>query len=317
MDKNGHMNQRAVKTLPVIVSGLFAATMVGLAIAGEVINYSPIPTGDSWYGVIGFLIRMQNGNYAEWWAQHNEHRIVLSRILFWIDYKYFGWAGGFLIVANYFMVVLGCYVFLNYIRRVRSGLVAANKNILALWLFIVGILFSWVQVANLPHEFQSQVFLAQALPLAALYWLARSNESSSLVDFSIACLVALLSAGAMGNGVLTFPVMFLYALVMRAEYKKCLALLTFAVVVPAMYFYDHTGNPGAGSLRNELLSNPIGLLHYALLYLGSPFYYFVGGGNTGRSLAAGAGMLMVILSVGLAGWYGCGRDKYRPPLFWH
>ena len=60
----------------------FAFAMVLLAMIGGVRRYSPIPFGDMWNGTLGFFVRIQDGDYSAWWAQHNEHRIVLARILF-------------------------------------------------------------------------------------------------------------------------------------------------------------------------------------------------------------------------------------------
>ncbi|MGD4365427.1 hypothetical protein QT713_22860, partial [Xanthomonas citri pv. citri] len=43
-------------------------------------TFSPVPFWDMWDGGLGFYVR-QMTDVSQWWAQHNEHRIVLSRIL--------------------------------------------------------------------------------------------------------------------------------------------------------------------------------------------------------------------------------------------
>jgi hypothetical protein len=72
-----------------IVIVLLAASIVAAAIIGAMRYYSPVPLGDMWNGYLDFFMEVQNGNHAAWWTQHNEHRIVLARLLFWMDLSFF------------------------------------------------------------------------------------------------------------------------------------------------------------------------------------------------------------------------------------
>ena len=80
--------------------GAYVIFMVFIAIFGGAYLYSPIPYWDMWGGYLDFFLRVNNGDYGVWWSQHNEHRIILSRLLFWLDLKWFGGVSIFLIVFN-------------------------------------------------------------------------------------------------------------------------------------------------------------------------------------------------------------------------
>ncbi len=84
---------------------VFTAAMVVLAAIGCARAYTPIPMWDMWDGTVGFLNQLGDGNDSVWWGQFNEHRIVLSRVLFWIDARCFGSKLVFLFVTNYLLVL--------------------------------------------------------------------------------------------------------------------------------------------------------------------------------------------------------------------
>ena len=96
--------------------GLFACCMATLAIIGGIKGYSSIPYWDMWDSTVNFNIRLAQGDYSVWWAQHNEHRIVLSKILFWMDQYFFGGLSTFLIITNYLLVLALVYLFWRIIQ---------------------------------------------------------------------------------------------------------------------------------------------------------------------------------------------------------
>ena len=51
------------------------------------------------------------GDNLHWWSQHNEHWIVLARMLFWIDLSWFHGLGSFLIVVNFLLIGIAYLVF--------------------------------------------------------------------------------------------------------------------------------------------------------------------------------------------------------------
>lgn len=278
----------------IVAWSAFAALMIALAIIGGYRNYSPVPYWDMWDGVLNFYIQIENGNYSAWWAQHNEHRIVLARLLFWIDYRYFGGLSVFLIFFNYLLVSFAAYIFWRYIRE-SSGTKNAAKSEIILALFITGGLFSWAQDVNLTWGFQSQFFMAQTMPLWALLWLARSSRNpTNNFNYIAACLIGVVSAGTMANGVLALPVLFLCAVFLRLSAVKTGLLFTLSLVVISLYFNDYHTPDAHGHFLNAIKDDPLGFLHYVLLYLGNPLYALIGKGEFGKLLGLLAGFMLIV-----------------------
>jgi len=280
----------------IILLGLSLA-IIALAVAGGVLNYSPVPFWDMWNGTLQFVMNFNDGDRWSLWSQHNEHRIVLARLLFLLDENIFGGTGVFLIVMNYVLVLIaasiywGVLVILN--RQHVSGPVIAMAA-----LFLTAILFLWTQENNLTWGFQSQFFLAQLLPLSALLLLSLSslNPNQSTLWFCIACILGTLSVGTMANGLLALPLLAVLALLLRMRIWRIAALLVLSVAYFWFYFLDYTRPPGHGSILTSFLERPLDTVLFTFSYLGSPVYEPVGGGLRGGIAAGLLGILFVLLS---------------------
>lgn len=282
------------------LSVLVCFVMVGLAVVGGWKNYTPVPFWDMWDGTEEFLLKVRAGDYGVWWEQHNEHRILLARVIFWLDYKFFGDVNIFSVLANYCLVTISGLVFYFYAKAL-SGEVQRSQNYFLTFNFT---LFSWLflltQSDNFYLAFQSQFILAQLLPLSAFYFLARYVEIGRVRYFILAFCCAALAIGSMANGVLTFPLMFMYAFLLKLDKSKCVALLIAAVIFPALYFYNYHAPEGHGHLMAALLGRPDRFLCYVLMYIGSPFHYLLGKGDFGpvaAVLAGGFFVSLVLLSL--------------------
>jgi hypothetical protein len=288
-----------MKNKLLLSSAIFSICIIGLAIIGGFRNYSPVPFWDMWNGTLQFYTNINNGDYSDWWAQHNEHRIILARILFWVDYRFFGGLSTFLIVANYILVGIAAYVFWLFLREIEEGKPVSRREVI-FGMLLTSWLFLWSQENNLTVGFQSQFILAQLLPLCSLLWLAKSTKVGSRLDFIIACTFGVLSAGAMANGVLVLPLMFICSVFLRQGIARSSSLLALSAAVIALYFYNYHSPPNHGHLLTVLIENPIGFFHFILLYLGSPFYFLLGQGGVGKIGAVLSALLLVTGSVWLA-----------------
>ncbi|VXC06076.1 conserved membrane hypothetical protein [Pseudomonas sp. 8AS] len=276
---------------------IFAAVFVGFAISGGYHGYSPVPFMDEWGGSLDFYIRSSSGDPAIWWAQHNEHRVVLSRLLFWMDFAWFGGSVWLLLAINYLLVALGCVVFWNIWREREI------PGFRFVGFFLVAWLFSWSQKENLVWAFQSQFILAQLLPLVAFYYLHKcvAEESKANRYFALAILFGVLSVGSMTNGVLALPLMAVLAALMGLGWRRSGFLLLLAVLAAGAYFYDFVRPPNHGSLAKTLSEDPLGLIQYVLVYVGGPFYpiakKLVGHGLVALHATQTAGLFLVLSAL--------------------
>ena len=264
-----------------------------LAIIGGIRAYSPVPFWDSWNGYLGFYFRLVSGDWSVWWEQHNEHRILLARLIFWANLAFFEGKAWVLIVVNYLLIAAISLVFFIASKEID------NKQNSFFGFFLVTWLISWSQKENLTWGFQSQFFLAQFLPLLSFYLLHRAvslNKNSRLM-FLAACFSGLLSIGSMANGILTLPMMTLYAIVSQMSKRRVLVLAFLAGTSIFAYLYDYHAISSHGSLWQALNENPLGLAAYVFTYLGSPFYYFFGESPQAFKLAQIAGFFFVTLAA--------------------
>lgn len=273
------------------LSYLFASIaflFVVLTIVGAIQCYTPVPYLDMLNGYLGFYVRLTNGDWSAWWAQHNEHRIILSHLIFWVD---IGWLGGnkwFLLAINYLLIALNAFVF----WRIWQERTAKRYNYVGF--FLAAWLFSWCQNQNLVYAFQSAFILAQLLPLCGFYFLyraaAREYRSTRMFVAAIAC--GVLSTGSMVNGVLALPLMTLYSILARMRWQRIAVLAAVSIVTLCLYFHGYE-LPGNGHPLRTLIEHPVDAVLYVLFYIGGPFYYLVGGGGAARFIAWGAGFAFV------------------------
>lgn len=266
---------------------MMATVFVVLAIIGGIRGYSPVPFWDMWDGYLGFYVKVMSGDVSAWWAQHNEHRIVLARLFFWLDFVFFSGQGWFLVVVNYLLQTMVCLLFWTIWKESKDD----KHN----WIgfFLIAWLFWWIQKNNLEWGFQSQFILAQLLPLAALYFLHRSVQAGMDINkwFVLAVALGVLSIGSMANGVLALPIMTLYAMLARLGLRRIAILCGASIVMLGFYFFDYVAPAGHGSLGLAIRTNPIGLMHYVVVYVGGALSF--GDRHIGVWTATVAGIFLV------------------------
>lgn len=259
---------------PIVLLQLATLLIVSLAVAGAIRSYTPVPFWDMWGPYIRAFQLLHSEGFSGLFALHNEHRIVLARLFFLVDLGMFDGKLIFLIVLNYVLAALAALTFLLITRRC---LPQEDQRSLRLTIscLIISLCFCWSQQENLTWGFQSQFFLAQLLPLVALYLLYLSTQvlERDALYFVLACLAGIASAGTMANGVLALPVMMVLSLLLRTSRWRSALLTLLAVVVITLYFH---GFHSANSEDSKPLSHPLELVHYVLIYLGGPAYHITG-----------------------------------------
>ena len=247
----------------------------GLAIYGGVINYSPVPFWDMWDDLLNRFCLIYLGHWSELWTQHNEHRLILTRLLFLLDHYLFGGRFVFLFVLNYLLLALVSLTFWRIFQQ-NCAVRWVWKDYRFIGLFLLIWLSSWAQYTNLTWAFQSQFWLAHLLPLSAFLMLRKAaihqGQRSSRYFFA-ACLLGVLALGSMANGVFALPLMTGYALVTRMGWRRTLMLAVISTLGLLAYFYHwHT-------LTNSLpkfATLSVDMLHLTLNLLGAPFYAIFG-----------------------------------------
>ncbi|MGE3332597.1 MAG: hypothetical protein AB7I36_03065 [Rhodospirillaceae bacterium] len=220
----------------------------GLLLVGVVRAYTPVPTHDMWEGaLLSYFRALQNGFFHETFTFWNEHRIVLSKLLFWLDFQYFGARFVFLTAANV-MLLLSIWVALCALARV---LIAERKAWIAVCAGLSALSLSWLQRENVDSPFQSQFLLAYLLPLLAFFAMARAiQEFARIRWFLAALLLGAASLGTMANGLLAFPLLFVMQLVhgiatARQSWGRLTGIAACGVLLTALWFQSYSGTASA------------------------------------------------------------------------
>jgi len=137
------------------VAALLAAYFLATTIVGLIKSYTPVPFWDMWDGYLNFYVRVLAGDYSAWWEKHNnsDHRIVFSRVFFWIDLEFFGGSSKFLIALNLLLAALIAGAFSLLARQV----IACRSQRLVFALAALAACVGWIQWQNLAWAFQSQI----------------------------------------------------------------------------------------------------------------------------------------------------------------
>ncbi|WP_321840500.1 hypothetical protein [Paraburkholderia bannensis] len=233
--------------------------------------FSPVPFWDMWEHTVRFYSDILDGRWSAFLDQANEHRILISYLLFWMDYRLFGGVTVFLITVN---VALMAALWLCLYAAARSLLGGHQRTLIVSCALLVIPCFSWLQSENINWAFQSQFYLAYLLPLASMIFLARWMEdtrSHKHYVWALGC--AVLASFTMANGLFALP-LFIAMLVMggNGTWRRTAAATAAMIVTFAAwsYHYGVVHHPIAPIKRIVeflliFLGGPIGLIFHSLL----------------------------------------------------
>lgn len=252
-------------------SALLLAFFLGSVIFGAYLNFSPVPFGDAWRGMVGFYLDSQQNPIA-WWAQHNEHRIFFSKLLFWLNMRYFSGHGAALIAINVVLLLLTWWMLVAYAKKLVGFSSRREKAMVAATLGML--CFAWMQSQNIISNFQSMFILAFLLPLLSFYCLGRALEDPlhALRWRVFSLIFAVATAHCMINGLFVLPLLALQSWFSERSPRWFIIALACAALSLAVFWVDYQ-SPITGTLgMAEFKKKPLSVISFALAYLGGPCY---------------------------------------------
>lgn len=277
---------------------LFAALMA----VGIWRHHGAVPFLDMWDAYLGFYTRAGE-HLRAWWEQHNEHRLIVPRLIFWTDLRVFGGNMALLYALNavFPLLIAACFIFL------LNRLAAPGASRWALAGLLVVLATSWMQSENFTWAFQSQFFLAYLLPLTAFTLLAHAAATGQRGSFWLAWLAGLASAGTMANGVLALPLLVAQAWLLGLRRRDIAVLALTTVVALGLYFHGYHIPVHYDAPESDVARRWWDVLRYLLLYLGGPWYFVLQKAALWPAMLAGA--LWCVLTLAAA-WRVL---RQRPP----
>ena len=264
-----------VKRLPWVLATfaaiLFAGWIVVDTLRSLVPYWSPLPWFDEW-ATVELLRAWQAGEMTVvqvLFAQHNEHRLVVPRILFFADDVFFRGGGWLEFIA--ICVVQASHAALFATVLFRSKGAGRGRWIVAA--ICVALMFSLRQVENLGSPFQLQfvaVFAGATLSFVVFgLAIARMRREAPFAGCLLASFATiLLTVFTMANGLVAAFVLVAMARTARVRWSVVLACAAWAAILTMIYFHGY--EPVAQHSRPlDSLHRPGELLLYAAMYLGS------------------------------------------------
>ncbi len=274
---------------------------LGLAIVGAVRWFSPVPHWDMWDDYASAYLHVLDGHPAAFFfAQANEHRVVISKLLFWLDLSFFGGESRLLIPANVALMTLQWVALSVIAKRLLRG--SGNLWIIASCVLAAPAL-SWLQEANITWGYQSQFFLAYLFPLLAFACIALSVDTQKpTLWFLVSLGFGLASFGTMANGVATMPLMLVLLFLLGAQSRLRIASICIIGALAAIAWFHHF------FLIPHDRPNVAQFFQFVFSFFGAPFAIIF----KHRTYIEGMGILFVVASVALASWWYRHRKKADP-----
>lgn len=247
-------------------AALIATAILATTLYGTVYFFSPIPFEDQWDAYIGFFSGLDAHDWQwAWWSAINEHRIVFSRALFWIDGRLFGGYNAFDVVATLLLMSALCVVVSR--EAIKSRLSKWEASIVVSLTF--GLMFAWTQFENFTSGFQNQFVAVYLFALLAFSQYSRIGKTSATPLAAIGWCV--LSALSMANGLAALPVMVIQGLLLRRPIRQIAVLLVTGGLVGVIYMHGQSDPvlPISPAAEPSLLFK----VRFFLAFLGSPAYY--------------------------------------------
>ena len=282
---------------PALVLWVGALFFVVTSLAGVRLHYSPVPFWDSWGGNV---IAYRDATNGLWeflhaiWRPHNEHRIVVPKLLFFANNAAFGGSNAVLVALNMALAATVAGLMALFAWRLHPTQSLRRSSLIALSVVSA---FSWTQNENFVWEFQSQFFLAPLFAAGSFY----CASHAAAVDWKIgpsalAVGFAGLSMLSMGAGLASLPILCVLMLVLRAPRRIWMPSAVTTAIALVVYLDDLPRQtiPDAPAPLHEEIARAG---QYFFTFLGGPAYYLTS--NVDLAQAAGAAFLVLAALLAL------------------
>lgn len=286
------MKKNAPQTSVNIAAYLLAALALAIHFYVLLRYSSNTPKGDDYWDVFRFLSNYINA--TSWqeklslvYAQHNEHRTLVNRVIYLFFYEMSGKIDFKLLILIGDLSTVGITILLALQIKDRRDFLF----ILSLFAIFLLNLQSWFSMflAMTAISNYCVVFFA----LASLY--ALTNKSKG--QFAISIIFAALSMFSQGNGIAIWPIGFacIYLEQDKDRSRHLLIWSCAALVFLGLYFYHYTPSQTL-SLTHNTAQGLTAVVRFAIW-----FFTFIGScwafESNSVPIAAGAGAIMLIMTI--------------------
>ncbi len=228
---------------------------------------------DEWYLADSFK-RLYELDLSALWDQHNEHRIVFTKLILYLNYV-LDFDTLFTMYLNQFIhLMISVFLSVSLVSEIK-GLSKTNpfsQSLSYLIVFIIfAFLFSPTQSDNILWAFQNQWYLSLMGTVIAIIGLRKFRYSWTLSGIFISYL-------SLSSWVTIIPVYIIYFIFLYFKSKDSdknkiilfiLSHLSLFAILLVLYLWDLNKTVGLGEML-LFLKDPMTLIGYVLAFLGSP-----------------------------------------------
>lgn len=271
------------------VSVAGAAAPALLIIVLVVRYWTNLPSGDE-LDFVNIISAHRHGtmSFADFYAQHNEHRILFPNLVMFVLAQASGWDTRWEMAFSLVVALVTFTLLALMLRRgLRTGWVLAVAVPLASL-----VLFSPVQYENWLWGWQIDWFMMVLGIVGALCALSIWNSPRSWKPMVVAIAAATLATYSLGSGMLVWVVCLPVLLVERRLRRWTPVWVVLGAVEIALYFTDYQ-TPSDQDDSATILRHPVAFGHYLSIYLARPL---VPGFSPHKSELV-AGWLLLVLAA--------------------
>ena len=223
-----------------------------------------VPFWDEWE-FVPVLEKFHNHTLtlADFWAQHNEHRIFFPKIMMLLMARTFGWNIFLELCVNIILALINLYFLFSLLDATQES----KNNPIIKNLFSL-LIFSMAQYENWSWGWTIQIYMSMTGIIAAIW--AINKLQGQMGGLIVAICAAVFANYSFGAGLLIWPsVLFMLILQKKWKLKHISIWIIAGIVTVVFYYYKHTGSTLDTSIL-YILHHPVLFAEYVLGYLGSP-----------------------------------------------
>jgi hypothetical protein len=266
--------------------------LIGLLIFRNGVN---TPFWDEWDGTAPLFEKMAAGTlgFADFFAQHNEHRILFPRLIFFGLGRLTDWNILAELFVSWFLALICLFNIWQMTQRSRW-----MDSTLSFWIMFSSsvLLFNPLSHDNFLWGFQIGFLLPLACVTACIWVATYVRHPLNFVFSIILCTICTFSiASGLNSWVLTTPLLML-AQARSTSSKKWWAIWILAFLFELLVYFGGYEKPTNHPSMWSPLSHPIPATEFVLAFLGNPFTF----GTNLPPLPLGVGMgglLVVVLLI--------------------
>jgi hypothetical protein len=253
---------RTVDVIAATILMVLAAVIAGTTIVVAYPSLSPLPLYDQW----GFLEPAYV--WRTLFAVHNEHRIVLSKLVFLADLCLLGGRNiaEYVVTATMLLAIGGVYWAAVGLDRSASwahrALAAAMVICFAISPLTIGVLLWGMHVQNVGVN----LFAGVAFFLLALGASKGPATGGRYGALSLAVAFGIFATFTSANGLLVSFLLIVEGVALRLRWREIAGIAAGAVIAAALFLH---GNTAQGNAMATMTAAPWGFAKFFFLFLGS------------------------------------------------